>query len=133
MRWELELMALALLVGGLTSAGFAAAQPAESTARSDLKPIIRIKPRYPEAAIEQRITGHVRVEFTVGELGAVRDLFVIDSSAAIFDDAAIAALRRWRYAQDPAIVGQRVRETIEFTSTDLEAELAKQAQPPANR
>ena len=130
MRLQLKLVALAFLACGMMSGGLAAAQPVESTIRTDLKPIIRIKPRYPQAAIEQRVTGHVTVEFTIGEVGAVRDLVVIDSSATIFDDAAVEAFRRWRYAQDPRVVGQRVRETMEFTIADLEAELSKTRSAP---
>jgi TonB family protein len=107
-----------VLLAGLTGAG------------SAQEPIVRVKPTYPDAAVEQRITGHVTVEFAIGEGGIVRDLVVIDSSAKIFDDAVIAALRKWRYAKDAA--GSSLSETIEFTMADLKVELANRRQRSSN-
>jgi TonB family protein len=93
-------------------------------------PIVKVKPVYPSAAVEQRITGHVTVEFTIGEGGIVRDPVVVESSAQIFDDAALSALRKWRYAKDAA--GSNLSETIEFTTADLEVELANRGQRSSN-
>jgi TonB family protein len=111
-------LGFALLLAGLT------------TAASSQEPIVRIKPLYPDAAVAQRITGYVKVELAIGEGGVVQDLAVVESSAKIFDDAVIAALRKWRYAKDAA--GSSLSETIEFTIADLEVELAKRNQRSSN-
>jgi TonB family protein len=56
-------------------------------------------PDYPPTAIAQRITGNVMLEFTVSTSGEPRDVHVIEATPpGIFDQAAISAVKRWRYA-----------------------------------
>jgi protein TonB len=65
---------------------------------STLTPIIKVVPQYPEAARVQRIEGRVEVNFTVNSSGAVESPTVTASSpAGVFDQAALAAISRWRY------------------------------------
>jgi protein TonB len=70
----------------------------------DTVPIVRVPPQYPPAAAERGIEGWVRVQFSVTAVGSVRDVAVVDSEpGTIFDDAALAAVARWRY--NPRIDG----------------------------
>ena len=56
-------------------------------------------PDYPPTALAQRITGNVMLEFTVSISGEPRDVRVIEATPpGIFDQAAISAVKRWRYA-----------------------------------
>ena len=56
-------------------------------------------PDYPPTALAQRIAGNVMLEFTVSTSGEPRDVHVIEATPpGIFDQAAIAAVKRWRYA-----------------------------------
>jgi TonB family protein len=56
-------------------------------------------PDYPPTALAQRISGNVMLEFTVGTSGEPRDVHVIEATPpGIFDQAAISAVKRWRYA-----------------------------------
>jgi protein TonB len=64
----------------------------------DVLPLVRIDPEYPPRAKQQGIGGYVTVEFTISPSGTVQDLRVIDSQPAyVFDEAVLAAVRRWRY------------------------------------
>jgi len=100
---------LALL--SLAAGGAALAQPENAP----LRPMIQVQPEYPEAAIEQGVQGYVELDVTVGERGTVEGVAVVSSvPAGVFDDAARAAVLRWRYPAEPGRAPQRVSERIEF-------------------
>ena len=64
----------------------------------DIVPLVRIDPDYPPRAKQRGIEGWVVLEFTIGPAGNVQDPRVIDANpTAIFDQAALRAVRRWRY------------------------------------
>jgi TonB family protein len=78
-----------------------AAAPPRATPAEDsgLTPIIKVVPQYPEAARSQGIEGRVEIAFTVNSAGTVEAPTVTASSpAGVFDQAALAAISRWRYA-----------------------------------
>ena len=81
-----------------------------------LEPLIRFTPRYPEQARLKRIQGKVVVEFAVNADGTVERPRVLSASPRrIFEQAAMAAVKRWRYparAADAQTV--TLREEIEF-------------------
>ncbi len=75
----------------------------------DAIPLLRIPPTYPERALARGIEGRVLVEFTIDASGTVRDPFVVAAEpSAIFDRAALAAVRQWRYS--PRVVNGRAVE-----------------------
>jgi protein TonB len=77
----------------------------------DTVPIVRVPPQYPPAAVERGTEGWVRVRFSVTAAGSVRDVVVVDSEPrAVFDQAAVAAVARWRY--NPRIDGGVAVERI---------------------
>ncbi len=56
------------------------------------------QPAYPQAAREAGIEGEVTVVYTVTAEGRVTDLRVLESEpAGVFDQAALDAVRTWRY------------------------------------
>lgn len=56
----------------------------------------RIAPRYPDLAIRAQVQGTVILEAMVDEEGRVREVRVL-RSISLLDDAAIDAVRQWRY------------------------------------
>jgi TonB family protein len=110
----------------------ASAQDAGSAARAEPRvivdepqPVVKVKPRYPAAAVEEGISGFVTVEFTVDNYGAVQEIDVVDSSHGLFEDAAVEAIGKWKYLPRASggtpIDGRRLKETVEFSAADLAA------------
>jgi TonB family protein len=57
-----------------------------------------VAPEYPRQALAKELSGDVRVKYTVGTDGRVKDAAVTASNpAGVFDEVALAAVRRWRF------------------------------------
>jgi TonB family protein len=70
---------------------------------SKLKQTRAANPEYPPSAFNQHISGSVVLTYTVDTSGVTRDVHVIEATPpGVFDNAAVSAVRRWRYA--PMIV-----------------------------
>ena len=96
---------------------------------ADYQPLFKRPPTYPRSALRQRIEGHVLVEFTVDDMGFVRDPSILESKAgrtpaggAYAEDleaAAVEAVREFRYApkyvDGEAVAVDGVRNRIVFT------------------
>lgn len=69
-----------------------------SGADHDVLPLYRAAPDYPPQALKNEIEGWVVVQFSINEVGAVTNAFVVESEpGTIFDEAALKAINRWRY------------------------------------
>lgn len=78
-------------------------------------PIQVRQPIYPQAALSRGIEGDVVVEFSLGSDGSVHDLRLISSTpAGVFDQAALDAMRFWKYAMPVAAATTRYRQTVSF-------------------
>ena len=74
-----------------------------ATLAAGLKRLRAPPPDYPENALSQHVTGSVTLQFTVDVTGEPRDIHVVEATPpGVFDRAAIASIRHWRYA--PMIV-----------------------------
>lgn len=63
-------------------------------------PIARTPPLYPPNALARKLEGMVQVAFTVAEDGSVVDPEVVYSEPPrVFDRSALAAVRKWKFAQ----------------------------------
>jgi TonB family protein len=81
----------------------------------------KITPRYPEQARLARTEGRVILRAVIDENGNVRDISVLRSSDPVFDDAAIEAVERWKYApavQDGRPVSVYFTVIVEFKLHD---------------
>ena len=58
----------------------------------------RVEPSYPRAAREKRIEGVVILEAKLTESGNVSDIAVLKSVHPLVDEAAVQAVRQWRYS-----------------------------------
>lgn len=95
------------------SAPSAAAKTAEA---ATLAPLIKVAPVYPDAAKKLGIDGHVEVELTVGPDGTVSDAKVTAAEPrGVFDAAALEAVRRWRYPEDPTRSPETLTERVDFS------------------
>lgn len=64
----------------------------------DAIPLVRINPDYPPRAQSRGIQGWVLVQFTITAAGTVRSAVALDAEPhGYFEDAAIAAISRWKY------------------------------------
>ncbi len=85
---------------------------------TDVIPLLRIPPRYPLRAARRRVEGWVKVEFTITEDGAVKDAEVVESQPAdIFDQAALRAIRKWKFKAkviDGVAFEQRAIQVLQF-------------------
>jgi bla regulator protein blaR1 len=82
-------------VSGRTEAQSAPSDP-------ELRPLVRINPEYPPAALAAKLEGEVNLEFTITAAGTVRDIVVVSSTTPEFEEPAVTALSRWRYQPPPA-------------------------------
>ena len=74
------------------------AQQTNVVSAASLKRTRTVNPVYPESARKRGIEGWVEMAFTVTPNGTVEDVEVRNSSPAnVFDDAAVRAIRQWRF------------------------------------
>jgi TonB family protein len=113
-----------------------AAAPAAAAegANAGLKPLIAVVPVYPASALLRELRGHVDVEFTVNAAGRVEKAHVVAAEpAGVFDSAALAAVERRRYAEDPARAPQVFKERIEFQPPRAASRRSAAAYGPRNQ
>lgn len=60
-------------------------------------PTYQVQPQYPYELKQAGVTGKVVLGFILDSHGNVRDIYVISSSNAAFEQPAIQALERWRF------------------------------------
>ncbi|MDO8844706.1 MAG: energy transducer TonB [Methylicorpusculum sp.] len=88
------------------------------TISTDVIPLVRIPPAYPQRAASRRIEGWVKIEFTITTTGTVTDAVVVDSKpAAMFDRAALDAIKKWKFKAkivEGKAVEQRALQILQF-------------------
>lgn len=80
-----------------------------------------VQPSYPLDALRNGVAGKVDLEFQIDGEGRVRDIHVLTAQpAGVFEQAAIAALRQWRFAAPTAPA--RYTRSFAFTRGNFAAE-----------
>ena len=65
---------------------------------NELTPVSKLPPRYPQQAAMREQEGYVKVLITIRPDGTVGETQVVEAEPrGVFDRAAVAAVRRWRY------------------------------------
>jgi protein TonB len=83
------------------------------TAANDLRAISTPQPTYPPEALRSGTSGEVIVELTVDVDGAIASARVVRGNPPrVFDRAAVAAVKRWRF--QPIASSVTTRRTIGF-------------------
>ncbi len=79
-------------------------------------PVVRYDPVYPQNARQRSIEGYVNVDVSINANGTVRSATVVEANPPrVFDQAAVATVRRWRYAPlDADAATRKRRETVTF-------------------
>ncbi len=107
-RLRLPALAIGALLAGaaLGSGCSSAAGPAGSTSRACGTTLpdgsraysVRVPPKYPTSAEARGKSGHVALTFSLDRTGKPYNIAVVESRPpGVFDDAAVSALRQWRY------------------------------------
>lgn len=80
------------------------------------------KPKYPMRALNRRIEGHVKLEFTISTTGSVIDPVVVSSEPPdIFDAAALQVIQKWKFKpkiKNGNAVEKHATKTITFKLTN---------------
>jgi protein TonB len=103
----------------LTAARDATAAQTNIVSAASLKRVRMVSPTYPDAARKRGIEGWVELAFTVQTNGTVDNVEVRNASPAeVFDDAAMRAVRQWRF--EPVVrngekVEQRAMVRLKFS------------------
>jgi TonB family protein len=82
---------------------------------SEPKLLERVPPKYPDEAKKARIEGVVLLEATIGVDGAVKNTKVLRSEPAGLTEAAIEALKQWRYEPARNSAGRPVTAIMTVT------------------
>lgn len=78
----------------------------------------RVEPVYPQAMVKLKKEGVVVVQCVIDSTGAVRKAEVLRSPHPMFDDAAVQAIRQWRFA--PGSLNGRAVDVIFILTINFE-------------
>ena len=91
----------------------------DKTEEGDVIPIVRINPMYPRDAQIRGLEGWVRLEFTITEVGTVKNPKVIEADPPrVFNREALRAILKWKFKPrviDGVAVERTANQTLEFT------------------
>jgi protein TonB len=94
-------------------------QQVDQGAEGDVIPVVVIRPMYPREAAIAGTQGWVKVEFTITEVGTVKDPKVVDARPPrVFNREAIRAILKWKFKPrvvDGTAVERRATQVIDFT------------------
>ncbi len=82
------------------------------------QPFLGPTPEYPRALFRARVAGSATLAFTIGPNGAITDASVKEASQPEFGEAALAAIREWRFlpkVQDGIPVETKATMPFDFT------------------
>jgi len=93
-------------------------QQVDQSAEGDIIPVVVIRPMYPRDAALSGIEGWVKVEFTITEVGTVKDPEIIDADPPrVFNREAIRAILKWKFKPrvvEGVAVERRATQIIDF-------------------
>jgi periplasmic protein TonB len=85
-------------VGGPDGTGTGTGEPLDLTPEM-VRPVLvhKVSPVYPDVPRKARLEGRVTVQAVIGLDGSVESVEILRTSNPLFNDAALAAVRQWRY------------------------------------
>lgn len=102
------------------AAEVASARDAAPVRAAEVSRVLAVNPQYPPSA--SGIEGFVEVSFTVTALGRVENATVTAAEPkGVFEQAALAAIARWRYSAEDGRDAVALRHRFDFRSQDAAA------------
>jgi protein TonB len=99
-------------------------QQVDRSAEGDIIPVVVIRPMYPRDAAIAGIEGWVKVEFTITEVGTVKDPRVIDAyPPRVFNREAIRAILKWKFKPrvvEGVAIERQATQVIDFSLDDAD-------------
>jgi TonB family protein len=87
-----------------------------------------VNPIYPAALVPQGLAGSAKVKCTINAKGEVAAAEVVEASHPLFGEAAVAAVRQWKF--EPAIIDHRYVEATVIVPVDFTPPTAKDSRNP---
>lgn len=118
--------AMALTLSALVGLTLWLQQPVHAAGSAeDIKPVMRVEPRYPIKAAEARIEGYVVAEFDIQPDGRVQNIKIVKSMPEqVFDKESVRALQQWAYS--PSATGQKqTRVQLDFAMDPVPADIER--------
>lgn len=112
----IDVEALIPAPGPLPAPSGALERPVGESPQADVAPVVRVRPVYPMAARSLGAEGSVALELTVRPDGSVEDAAVTGCTrpGVGFEDAALAAVRRWQFAAAPGGAPRSITVQVDF-------------------
>ncbi len=89
---------------------------------SDVLPLVKVRPNYPQRALSRNISGYVIATLEVNAQGSVSRVTIVEAKpAGIFNRDAIRALYRYKFKPklvDGKAVNQTVTQTVKFNAQE---------------
>jgi len=99
------------------AAAVASARAAEPARETEIVRLLAVNPQYPSSA--SGVEGFVEVSFTVTALGRVENAIVTSAEPkGVFEQAALAAISRWRYSADEGREAVALSHRFDFRTQD---------------
>ena len=96
-RASFESSARVILADAEPSISLVQYERARESLMRELRPVVKVAPVYPLAAVQRGIEGHVVLEYTVTRNGTVADPVIVESSHPLLNRAALDAAREFKY------------------------------------
>jgi len=99
------------------AAAVASARAAEPARETEIVRLLAVNPQYPSSV--SGVEGFVEVSFTVTALGRVENAIVTSAEPkGVFEQAALAAISRWRYSADEGREAVALSHRFDFRTQD---------------
>lgn len=118
--------AMALTMLALVGVTLWLQQPVQAAGASeDIKPVMRVEPRFPVGAAAAGTEGYVVAEFDIQPDGSVKNVQIIKSvPVQVFDDVAVKALQQWMYS--PSATGlKKAKVQLDFAMDPVPADIER--------
>ncbi|MBC2594839.1 energy transducer TonB [Ruficoccus amylovorans] len=82
------------------------------------RPVKQVRPKYPRQLASRKVEGVVKLTFVIDQNGDVIDIKVVDATFPEFGEAAMAALREWKFEpgmKNAQVVKARGKLSIPFS------------------
>ena len=125
--------ALALTLIAIVGTTLWLQQPVQAADAADnIKPIMRVEPRFPVGAAAAGTEGYVVAEFDIQPDGTVQNVQIIKSvPAQVFDKVAVTALQQWAYS--PSATGMKqAKVQLDFVMDPVSSDIERVAVSPTH-